>query len=415
MTVRLTLVVQRYGLEINGGSEAHCRQLAERLAQHMQVEVLTTCAEDYYTWRNVYPSGVSQINGVTVRRFPVDHERNMTEFNAFTQRIMAGRRTYFDEMRWMELQGPVSSGLLNFLNLNHAHRDLFFFFTYLYASTFLGLQLVPHKSVMLATAHDDPWIRFSIFRALFHLPRAFVFNTFEERDLIHRLFNNRYIPGKVLGNGIDMLRLAEVSGTPPDVTAMHPRLRPGDQYIVYVGRVDPSKGCDQLFEYFMRYKSETGATVKLVLVGKPTMTVPEHPDIISLGFVSGEPYGWMASAAVLVLPSVLESLSLVLLESLGLGVPVLVNGGCDVTRGHCRRSNGGLYYTTYEEFAVTLTLLLAQPSLRQQLGAQGQDYVRQYYAWEVLEQRFVDWLTWAAEQAAMRQPGEISSRSSRLD
>ena len=43
-------------------------------------------------------------------------------------------------------------------------------------------------------------------------------------------------------------------------------------------------------------------------------------------------------------PQPWKALSLVLLESLGLGVPVLVNGGCDVTRGHCQRSNGGLYY-----------------------------------------------------------------------
>ncbi len=412
--MRLAFVVQRYGLEINGGSEVHCRQLAERMAAHMHVEVLTTCAEDHYTWRNVYSAGAERINGITVRRFPVDRERDMAEFNRFTAEILGRPRTYFDEMRWMELQGPISTGLLRYLDLSEPHYDLFFFMTYLYASTFLGLQVVPHKSVLLATAHDDPWIRFSIYRPLFHLPRAFVFNTVEERRLIHRLFKNEHIPGRVLGNGIDAQRLARIAAAPSaEIFAGQPRLSPADDYIIFVGRVDPSKGCDQLFDYFTRYKAETGSAVKLVLVGKPTMPIPPHPDIVALGFLKDDPYDWMARARALVLPSTMESLSLVLLESLGLGVPVLVNGDCDVTRGHCQRSNGGLYYRSYEEFAAALTLLLTQPGLARQLGRQGQRYVQENYAWEVVEQRFVEWLTRVALQCAPQASDSIISRKHR--
>ena len=395
--MRVAFVVQRYGLEVNGGSEMHCRQLAERLSTHMQTEVVTTCAEDQFTWRNVYPPGQQQINGVPVWRFPVDLERDVKEFSRFSGQIMQGRRTYFEEMRWMELQGPISSSLLRFLEMRQEHYDLFFFMTYQYATTFMGLQLVPHKSIMLATAHDDPLIRFSIFRPLFHLPRAFVYNSFEERSLIHRLFKNEYIPGQVLGNGIDTRRLAEIAAEPAPTNAQTElQVGPNDEYIIFVGRVDPSKGCDQLFEYFARYKAQTGSRLKLMLIGKPTMPIPDHPDIVALGFLRDDPYSWMAHARALVLPSVMESLSLVLLESLGLGVPVLVNGGCDVTRGHCQRSNGGLYYRDYDEFASTLTLLLTYPELRRQLGCQGQVYVQQNYAWEVVEQQFVDWLTWIA-------------------
>lgn len=396
--MRLAFVIQRYGLEINGGAEVQCRQLAERLSKRMDVEVLTTCAEDYYTWRNVYPPGREQINGITVHRFEVDRERNMAKFDRFAAEIMNRPRSYFDEMRWMELQGPVSSGLLQALNLRQNHYDLFLFATYLYASTFLGLQVVPHKSILLANAHDDPWIRFGIYRPLFHLPRAFVFNSIEERDLIHRLFKNQYIPGRVLGNGIDARRLAAIaSASATETFAGDPRLGPGEEYIIFVGRVDPSKGCDQLFEYFMRYKAETGGRIKLVLVGKPTMPIPEHPDIVSLGFLPAEPYEWMARARALILPSVYESLSLVVLESLGLGVPVLVNGRCDVARGHCRRSNGGLYYYDYQEFAATLNLLLARPDLRASLGQQGQRYIQENYDWGIVENRFAQWLKQVAQ------------------
>jgi len=396
--MRLAFVVQRYGLEVNGGAEVECRQLAERMSRHMQVEVLTTCAEDHYTWRNVYPAGWDVINGVPVRRFSVDRERSMDEFNCFTDRLMSRPRSFADEMRWMELQGPMCSGLLRYLEMNESRYDLFFFMTYLYASNFFGLQLVPHKSMLLAMAHDDSWIRFGIFKSFFHLPRAFVFNTMEEQHLIHRLFKNEYIPGRVLSSGMDTAALAAVAADlPADIFQQETRIRPQDEYIIFVGRVDPSKGCDQLFEYFLRYKRGTGSTVKLVLVGKPFMPIPEHPDIVPLGFMREEPYPWMARARALILPSVFESLSLVVLESMGLGVPVLVNGRCDVARGHCRRSNGGLYYYSYEEFAAALSLLLTHPELRAQLGRQGQAYARQNYAWEVMENRFVDWTTWVAQ------------------
>jgi glycosyltransferase involved in cell wall biosynthesis len=196
-------------------------------------------------------------------------------------------------------------------------------------------------------------------------------------------------------------RLVEVAAARSvDVFQKHPRLRVGDDFIIYVGRVDPSKGCNQLFEYFLRYKTEHQTALKLVLIGKPTMPIPDHPDIIALGFLREEPFPWMAQARALVLPSEWESFSFVVLESMALGVPVLVNGASHVTRGHCQRSNGGLYYQHYDEFSAILSLLLARPELRGHLGQQGRAYVQQNYAWETLEPRFLDWLTWVAQHCA---------------
>ena len=296
--MRLAFVVQRYGLEVNGGAEVECRLLAERLSRHMSVEVLTTCALDYHTWGNHYPPGLEVINGVPVRRFPVDRERKMDEFNRFTRDLMSRPRSFADEMRWMELQGPMCSGLMRHLEMHESRYDLFFFMTYLYASNFFGLQTVPHKSMLLAMAHDDPWIRLGIFRGFFHLPRAFVFNTTEEQQLIHRLFKNEYIPGRVLSSGIDTRALAAIAADlPADIVGQETRIGPDDEFIIFVGHVDPSKGCDQLFEYFLRYKRETGSHVKLVLVGKSTMPIPEHPDIVPLGFLREDPIpGWPAPA-----------------------------------------------------------------------------------------------------------------------
>ena len=74
--MKIAIAAQRYGADINGGAELHARYVAEHLARHAEVEVLTTCAQDYVTWANVLPPGVETINGVTVRRFPVAHPAN---------------------------------------------------------------------------------------------------------------------------------------------------------------------------------------------------------------------------------------------------------------------------------------------------------------------------------------------------
>lgn len=379
--MHIAFVVPRYGPEINGGAEMECRLLAEHLARHIRVDVLTTCAEDLATWRNAYPPGLETLNGVTVRRFEVDYERSPVVFRRYTEAMMANHRvgSYFDQVQWMALQGPYSSSLLEYLSRAHDRYDLFIFIPYLYCTTYLGLQRVPSRAVLFPMAHDEPWIYLDLFNALFHLPRGLIYNSIEERDFVHRRFGNAYLPHRVLGVGIDAPRSADDA------------LPPGE-YIVYIGRVDVSKGCDTLFEYFMRYKAEHPGPLQLVLIGKATMPVPDHPDIRALGFMKEERFPWLQGARALMLPSVYESLSLVTLEAWALGTPLLVNARCDVVRGHCHRSNAGLYYNDYDEFAAALHLLLTNEALRQVLGRNGAAYVQQNYAWETVERAYLEWL-----------------------
>jgi len=170
--LKIAFVVQRYGLEVNGGAEFHCRLVAEHLSKYFDVEVLTTCAVDYITWKNDYPEGVETLNGVLVRRFPVDYERDLLKFNKFSEKIFGNIHTCEDEVEWMKLQGPYSTKLLYYIKNTKDDYTYFIFFTYLYCTTFFGLPLVKEKALLVPTAHDEPPIYLSIFSSLFNNPQA---------------------------------------------------------------------------------------------------------------------------------------------------------------------------------------------------------------------------------------------------
>lgn len=160
--MKLAFIVQRYGPDILGGSEYHCRLIAERLAGRHQVEVLTTCARDYITWKNEYPEGADRIRGVTVRRFANARTRDITAFNRYSDWIFSYPHQRTDETEWLKQQGPWCPGLLEYLERSYASYDALIFFTYLYAPTVLGLRVDPARSILVPTAHDEPAIHLDI-------------------------------------------------------------------------------------------------------------------------------------------------------------------------------------------------------------------------------------------------------------
>jgi len=385
VAMRMAFVVQRYGPEVSGGAERLCRLLAERLARHWQIEILTTCAKDYITWKNFYPPGKVEINGVTVWRFLVDRSRRIRWFNLFSRKILKGEGTITEEIEWMKRQGPFSSPLFDFIETNRNSYDYFVFFTYLYCTTYFGLPLVPEKAILVPTAHDEPPIYLKIFRSLFHLPRAIIYSSLEEQDFVQSHFKNNHIPHEVCGVGIDLP--AEDSSS-DNLNHAGPQK---DGYLIYIGRVDVKKGCGDLVDFFLRYKREKGGgELKLVLVGQKVLKLPSDPDLMVLGYLSEkEKETWLRRASLVIIPSPYESLSLTLLESWAWGIPVLVNGASKVLKGHCLRSGAGLWYENYQEFSNQLTRLLADHHLHQQMGALGKQYIKNNYAWDIIEKKYL--------------------------
>ena len=398
--MRLAVVVQRYGLEINGGAELHARYIAERLARHAEVEVLTTCARDYVTWRNEYAPGAESLNGLTVRRFPVARERDPHEFGDHSRRVFEQRHSLADELRWLSSQGPTSPALLAHLAANQASYDYCLFFSYRYYHAYHGIRAVAHRALLVPTAERDATVGLSLFGPTFRGVRAIFYNSFEERALIQDVSGNRAVPGVVVGVG---------SEVPAEASAARFRARTGitGPFALYVGRIDPNKGCADLFSHFRGYVAE-GGRLDLVLAGSTRMPVPDDPRIRHLGFVSDEEkYDALAAAHLLIMPSPYESLSMVTLEAWAMGRPVLVNGACDVLRGQAVRSKAGLYYTSYEEFAETLRLLEANARLCADLGANGRRYFDRHYTWPVIEGKYLDLL----HRLQQEDPAAVAGRT----
>lgn len=390
MKRKICFLVQRYGLEVNGGAELLCRQLAEQLADIYDVHVLTSKAIDYMTWKDEYLQENEVINDVTVHRFSVAHERCQETFDAINGRFMQGCLMQDEEAKWVDEQGPSLPGMLDYIKDNKDEYDVFVFFTYLYYQTVMGVPLVQDKAIVVPFAHDEPFLRMKIYDQVFKAPRAFLFSTDEERQLIRQKYHNYYIPYKIGGAGVDV---------PTDVSAERFKKKYNlDNYILYIGRIDEGKNCDEMFDYFRKYKDEHGGDLKLVLMGKSVIDVPKCEDVVELGFVSEEDkFDGLAGSKFLILPSKFESLSIVVLEAFSLNIPVLVNGECEVLRAHIEKSNGGYFYNGYRNFESCMLRLLNFDDMRIEMGINGNRYVHENYRWALIKRKLSDLIEEVAE------------------
>ena len=395
--MKLALVIHRYGADFAGGSEAHCRQLAERLRERHDVTVLTTCARDYVTWANHYPEGRTEVNGIPVLRFPVSRERDLTKFADLSDEVFYRSAPADLQDAWFRENGPQAPGLLEHLRQHGGEYDLVLFWAFRYANSYFGVPLVGDRAVLVPTAEADPAIRLDVLEEYFRIPVGYLFLTPEEETLVSTRAGVPLEPKAIIGAGLD-------PAPPRPSRAPLDALDIPDNFVLYLGRIDQNKGCPTLFEYFSNHLRDGGAETTLVLAGPATFPVPEHPRIRSLGFVEPEVRdALLAHARALIVPSPYESLSMVLLEGWNHGVPALVNRNCDVLQGQVRRANGGFHYRSAREFSASLTRLLTRPPEASVIGRQGREYVEREYRWPVVMERVEGLLQEAAAKSAQRR------------
>lgn len=373
---KIAFVVHRYGMDINGGAEYHCRSLAEHLAAVYEVDVLTSCARSYTPWDNYYKEGVEQINHVNVYRFPVEKIRDDNLMEDLSGRMREKNRAYEEE--WLEQMGPYCPKAVSFLRENAARYEAVIFVTYVFYLTVKGIGLRLNNAILLPTAHNDTTIGLPLYHDVFKLPAAILYNSVEEKNLIIEKFHTESKLSRLTCIGIDIpeereyrlpARLQEYEGN----------------YIVYVGRISTGKNFGELNRDFIEYKKRNPSPLKLIAIGKTDDRMPliYSEDIIYAGFVTEEEkIAILKKSRLLVMPSLYESLSLVILESMAVKRPILVNGKCAVLRGQCIRSNAGLYYTNFFEFEAGLNYILHHQEAYAEMCENGYRFVKQNYNWD---------------------------------
>ena len=402
---KIAFIVQRYGLEINGGAELHCMQLAQKLSALYKVEVLTTCALDYMDWADHYPEGESVINNVTVRRFKVSQLRSWKEMSELEKKVNIEKRflsptkkfkkffrelfsmskskaTEKDYLNWILAQGPTTPDLISYIKANQQHYDCLIFFTYLYYPTVFGIGINPKKTIFIPTAHDEWAIRMPVFKKVFSRPACIMYNTLAEKRLVNSIFKNESVYSEIAGVGVDI---------PADLPVMNIKeeMNIRSDYILYVGRIDANKISHQDFEWFLKYVDQTNKQIKLVLIGNLYMKIPVSDFIIHLGFVDEHiKFNLIRQSIFLFQPSRFESLSMVVLEAFMMGKPVLVHQDCEVMKDHIDSSNGGFYYNDYPGFKHALDNLTEDKLLNMKMGKAGKAYVDTNYRWENITAKF---------------------------
>jgi glycosyltransferase involved in cell wall biosynthesis len=382
--VNVAVVVQRYGEAISGGAELHARYVAEHLARHVEVEVLTTTAVDYVTWRNELATGIEQVNGIPVRRFRVSSERDTQVFARLSSRVFQQPHTLADELAWLDAEGPRSPALVSYVGRHAANYDVLLVFSYRYYQAYHAMRAAAGRAVLVPTAERDAAIGLSLFGPVFRGARAIMYNSPEERAMIQAVAGNEDVPSVVVGVG------SEVPAH-PQPERFRRKYGITGPFAIYVGRIDENKGCRDLFELFARYREAGAGRLSLVLVGHAILPVPDHPQIRHLGRLDdADKFDAMAAADVLIMPSRYESLSMVTLEAWALGRPVLVNGACDVLKGQVIRGNAGLYYDNPHEFVEALRAIERNRWISAMLGRNGRQYFRQHYEWPTVERKYLD-------------------------
>lgn len=365
-----------------GGAETLLKALSERAAANgRDVDFLTTCATDHFTWANSIEPGERTYGKLRVHFFPVNEDRNISVFNDLQHSIGSNMTvSRADEETWIS-NSVNSRALIDHLKKNMEQYDRIVMGPYLYGIIYEASFIAPEKTIIIPCLHDEPFAKLSIIREMMHCVGGIIFNTAPEKQLAQTLHDTGD-RGTVVGMGIEAFAV--------DTKAFSKRHGITQPYVVYSGRRELLKGTPLLTEYMHAFRQRTGRDVHIVFTGSGHIEAPAQLEdaITDAGFVSEqEKHEAMAGAVCFIHPSVNESLGIVLLEAWLAGTPALVHAYSKVLRDQCERSNGGLWFRNYPEFEEALTLMLDNADARNGMAVSGRNFVLDQYSWEAVEQR----------------------------
>jgi len=386
--MKIALVTPWYGENLPGGAETYCRKTAENLQKGLiDIEILTTCVKEFNSdWNNnFYKEGLYLVNGIPVRRFSV-RMRNTSLFDRINYKLLYNEYVSYEEEEIFIQEMVNSNALYAYIRDHGSDYDFFLFIPYMFGTTYYGSFLHSQKTILIPCLHEERYAHMLLYRSMFENAKGIIYLSEPEKRVGDSLFNIRNYQ-KVLGGGID---------TQYDFNPKRFRNKfsiSGD-FILYVGRRELGKNVPLLIEYFCQFKrNNSESPVKLLLIGSGVVDIPYdyQSDIIDLGIVSDqEKYDAYSAATLLCQPSINESFSIVIMESWLCGTPVLVHGGCAVTKDHCIKSNGGFFFNDYDEFEKNISFFLKNPEKNHEMAKSGKEYVESNYSWTNIIKKY--WL-----------------------
>jgi glycosyltransferase involved in cell wall biosynthesis len=382
----IAFVPPRYVESSAGGAEVAIRFFAEKLRslKGIPTEILTTCAEDHHRWTNDRPAGVSEKNGVVIRRFAVDERKDPGAYRAAVLKIAARQRLNAAEEE-VFFDNNVNSGDLCRYVREHGDEYAFFVFTpYLFGTTVNGSKVRPEKSLIRPCFHNETYSRMAPVRQMFQRVRGVVCNSPPERELILR--RGQVPPEKVFFVG----EAVEPPARPADEDAL-PRLGAEKPYLFYCGRREPGKNFPLLLEMFREYKKQNRNSLRLVSAGTGEMDLlpSDRPHVADAGFVTEEAKTALYRNALLTCqPSTKESFSIAIGESWLQQRPVIVSRRSAVTDHWVRLSGGGFSFGNFQEFEETLNFALANEKTLDKMGKAGYEFSIANFRWDKVIDRF---------------------------
>ena len=381
----LAFVIKRYGAGAVGGAETLVRQFSRQLsARGYTVEVLTTCMRDERPWQNAYPPGLCQVDGIPVRRFPIRAPGSARSYETLGQVIGNRlRHTPEQERQWWQA-GLHSPALYSYLRQHGQEYRLAVIVDYSVGLSLYALAANPGRTAVYPLLHREPFAFLPSVRRWLNAAHGIIFNLEAEREFAQCDLGVTNPNIAIVGAGVE-------AGLIGQGARFRRKFGIHQPFLLYVGRLEAAKNVQALMSCFGQYKSGRDTPLNLVVLGTGSYPVPDHPDIVPLGYASEQDkFDAYAAALAVCQPSLLESLSIVVLEALGQGTPCLVHGANDVTRYHCLAGNCGLYFYACADFALGLDFLQAHPAACQQLGQNGRRYVLQNYTWPLATERLLE-------------------------
>lgn len=391
----IAIVIPWYGDNIRGGAEQEANYLAHAIqAAGAPVEVFTTCVVDAASDRgkNTIASGVYEESGITVRRFPVK-KQDLQKLVHVNYKLFSGMAVPYNEEKIYFSEDINSPVMYQYITENRENYKAFVFLPYLYGITYNGIKRCRGKSILLPCLHDEGYAHMELVKRMMESVDGIIYLSGPEKEFADETYNLRRVPAMVLGAGVD-----DGWEDDADPDSFRKKYKINSPFLLYAGRKDPGKKADELINYFIRYKQENRSSkLKLVLIGGGTIPVPVpddlRRDVIDLGFVSIEDkHNAFAAASVFCNPSRFESFSIVIMEAWLVRKPVIVSAFCPVTRNFAEETNGGLWYGTYEEFALCLDFILDNPDIARQMGENGFEYVKMNFSKKTIAGKYINFI-----------------------